>query len=84
VIGAVDHRVNLKIGLSAHSMGTTIMGTDKTDSVVDQNCRCHDLDNLYIAGSAVFPSGSSVNPTLTIAALSCRLADHLVEKLAKR
>jgi choline dehydrogenase-like flavoprotein len=83
-IGAVEHSVNLKLGSAAHSMGTTIMGTDKTDSVVDQNCRCHDLDNLYIAGSAVFPSGSSVNPTLTIAALSCRLADHLVDKLAKR
>jgi choline dehydrogenase-like flavoprotein len=83
-IGAVEHHVGFKLGTAAHSMGTTIMGLDKTDSVVDQNCRCHDLDNLYIAGSAVFPSGSSVNPTLTIAALSCRLADHLVDKLAKR
>jgi choline dehydrogenase-like flavoprotein len=82
VIGAVEHQVIFELVSDAHSMGTTIMGMDKTDSVVDQNCRCHDLDNLYIAGSAVFPSGSAVNPTLTIAALSGRLADHLVEKLA--
>jgi choline dehydrogenase-like flavoprotein len=60
-------------------MGTTIMGEDPTNSVVNADCCCHDVDNLYIAGSAVFPSVAAVNPTLTIAALSCRLAEHLAQ-----
>jgi choline dehydrogenase-like flavoprotein len=45
--------------------------------VVDRNCRVHDVDNLYIAGSSVFPTAGHVNPTLTIIALALRLADRL-------
>lgn len=62
-----------------HIMGTTIMGNDPANSVVDADCRTHDHPNLYIASSAVMPSAASVNCTLTIAALACRLADHLVQ-----
>jgi choline dehydrogenase-like flavoprotein len=60
-----------------HIMGTTIMGVDPADSVVDLDCRTHDHSNLFIASSAVMPTAASVNCTLTIAALSLKLADKL-------
>jgi choline dehydrogenase-like flavoprotein len=60
-----------------HHLGTTRMGTDPRTSVVDANCRTHQLENLYIAGSSVFPTGGEANPTLTIVALAHRLADTL-------
>jgi choline dehydrogenase-like flavoprotein len=63
-------------------MGTTRMGTDPTESVVDPDCRTHDLDNCWIASSSVFPTGGAVNPTLTIAALALRTADHVDRSLA--
>ncbi|MEM9729202.1 MAG: GMC family oxidoreductase [Myxococcota bacterium] len=62
-----------------HHMGTTRMSADPSEGVVDANCRAHDVDNLYVAGSSVFTTGGSVNPTLTIVALAERLADHLAE-----
>lgn len=64
-----------------HHMGTCRMGDDPQTSVVDRNLRVHGVDNLYVAGSAPFVTGSVSNPTLTIAALSIRLADHLTERL---
>ncbi|MCG6116106.1 MAG: GMC family oxidoreductase [Mesorhizobium sp.] len=65
-----------------HIMGTTIMGNDPRDSVVDSDCRVHEHPNLYIAGSSVFPTGGSVNSTLTLAALAVRLAHHLRDNAA--
>lgn len=64
-----------------HHIGTTRMGSDPQSSVVDANCKVHHVDNLYIASSAVFPTSGQANPTLTIVALSLRLADHLAQKL---
>jgi len=64
-----------------HHIGTARMGTDVKTSVVDANCRVHSVDNLYVAGSAVFPTSSQANPTLTIIALSLRLADHIGQRL---
>ena len=64
---------------ASHHMGTTRMGDDPSTSVVDRNCRVHGLANLYVAGSSVFPTSGSANPTLTIVALSLRLADHLAD-----
>jgi choline dehydrogenase-like flavoprotein len=60
-----------------HQMGTTRMDSDATKGVVDENCRIHGLSNLYVAGSSVFPTSGYTNPTLTIVALSLRLADHV-------
>ncbi|MDD4959447.1 MAG: GMC family oxidoreductase [Gallionella sp.] len=62
---------------SHHPSGTARMGHDPRYSVVDQNCRSHDHPNLYIVGGSVFPTMGTANPTLTIAALSLRLAEHL-------
>jgi choline dehydrogenase-like flavoprotein len=53
------------------------MSNDPRRGVVDPQCRTHDVANLYIAGSAVFPTSGSANPTLTIVALAIRLADQL-------
>lgn len=64
-----------------HTMGTTRMGTVRHDSVCDASLRVHDYDNLYLAGSSVFPTGGAANPTLTIVALSFRLGDHLRRRL---
>lgn len=64
-----------------HHMGTLRMTSDPERGVVDANSRCHDVDNLYISGSAVFTTGGASNPTLTIVALAERLADHLVQEL---
>ncbi len=61
-----------------HHIGTARMGLDPRSSVVDQDCRVHGVQNLFIASSAVFPTSGQANPTLTIVALSLRLAAHLI------
>jgi len=65
-----------------HHIGTARMGNDVRTSVVDANCKVHSVDNLFVAGSAVFPTSSQANPTLTIIALSLRLADHMARSLS--
>jgi choline dehydrogenase-like flavoprotein len=60
-----------------HHMGTTRMASTESHGVVDENCRVHGVENLYISGSSVFPTGGWANPTLTIIALAIRLADRL-------
>jgi len=64
-------------GGAGHSSGTTRMGTDPDESVVDPNLRAHDVSNLYVAGASTFPTIGASQPTLTIAATALRLADHL-------
>ncbi len=65
-----------------HHIGTARMGSDSISSVVDADCRVHGISNLYVNGSATFPTSGQANPTLTVVALSLRMADHLKEKLA--
>lgn len=60
-----------------HASGTCRMGATPEDGVVDSDLRVHDVDNLYVCSTAVFPSVGAVNPTLTLVALAFRLADHL-------
>ena len=62
---------------SYHPAGTTRMSADPSDGVVDVNCQVFGVGGLYVAGSAVFPTSGAANPTLTIAAMALRLADHL-------
>ncbi len=60
-----------------HHMGSLRMSESAEDGIVDINSKMHAVDNLYIAGCGVFPTGGYANPTLTIVALALRLADHL-------
>jgi choline dehydrogenase-like flavoprotein len=71
-------------GPAFHHMGTTRMGTDPANSVVDTRLQTHDIANLWIASSSVFVTAGSMNPTLTIAALALKCADHLREALEQR
>lgn len=65
-----------------HHMGTTRMADDPREGVVDKNCKVHGIRNLFIAGSSVFSTSGYVNPTLTIVALTLRLAEHLKTQFA--
>lgn len=67
-----------------HHIGTARMGRDERSSVVDADCRVHGVENLWIASSAVFPTSGQANPTLSIVALSLRLAEHLGPVLSGR
>jgi choline dehydrogenase-like flavoprotein len=70
-----------EFGIANHHSGTIRMADDPQFGVVDSDCRLFDCPNLYVAGSAVFPTVSFVNPTLTIVALAYRLADALKARL---
>jgi len=65
----------------AHQAGTCRFGTDPTTSVLDVNCRAHELDNLYIVDTSFFPSISAVNPALTAMANALRVGDHILGRL---
>jgi choline dehydrogenase-like flavoprotein len=69
------------LGGNHHHMGGTRISTDPSTGVVDADLKVHGVSNLFVAGSSVFPSGGSVNPTLTIVALSLRLAAHVKQTL---
>jgi choline dehydrogenase-like flavoprotein len=73
-----------EIGLAAvaHQAGTCRFGRDKHDSVLDPNCKAHELDNLYVVDTSFFPSIGAVNPGLTAMANALRVGDHLLERIA--
>ncbi|NEP18430.1 MAG: GMC family oxidoreductase [Leptolyngbya sp. SIO4C1] len=64
-----------------HQVGTCRFGTDPHTSVLDPNCRAHDLDNLYVVDASFFPAMGAMNPTLTIIANALKVADHLKSSL---
>jgi choline dehydrogenase-like flavoprotein len=66
---------------TAHQAGTARFGVDPATSVLDLNCRAHEVDNLYLADASFFPSIGAVNPTLTIIANALRVADHIGPQL---
>jgi choline dehydrogenase-like flavoprotein len=72
---------DIPIGGTAHQAGTLRFGTDPATSVLDVDCKAHDLDNLYVTDASFFPSISAVNPTLTIIANALRVGDLLAERL---
>ena len=65
----------------AHQNGTARFGRDPRESVLDVNCRAHEVDNLYVVDASFFPSSAAVNPALTIMANALRVADHLKGRL---
>jgi choline dehydrogenase-like flavoprotein len=65
----------------AHQNGTIRFGHDPKTSALDNNCKAHDLENLYVVDGSVFPSSGAINPALTIMANALRVGDHLMEKM---
>ena len=65
----------------AHQAGTCRFGTDPADSVLDTDCRAHEVDNLYVVDTSCFPSIGAVNPALTAMANALRVGDHLLERM---
>jgi choline dehydrogenase-like flavoprotein len=68
----------------AHQAGTCRFGDDPATSVLDRNCRAHQLDNLYVVDTSIFPSIGAVNPALTVMANSLRVGDHVLERMGAR
>jgi choline dehydrogenase-like flavoprotein len=64
-----------------HQAGTCRFGRDPMTSVLDVNCRAHDVDNLYVVDTSFFPSIAAVNPSLTAMANALRVGDHLLDRL---
>jgi choline dehydrogenase-like flavoprotein len=90
-IGMADHHVlsknfyasmDIPVAGVAHQAGTARFGTDPATSVLDVNCKAHELDNLYVVDTSFFPSIGAVNPALTAMANALRVGDHLTERLA--
>jgi len=65
----------------AHQAGTVRFGTDPATSVLDTNCKAHELDNLYVVDTSFFPSIGAVNPALTAMANALRIGDHLLKRI---
>jgi choline dehydrogenase-like flavoprotein len=87
-IGCHEHMIPIDAYLGtkfafnlAHQNGTMRFGTDPNSSVLDLNCKAHELENLYVVDASFFPSCGAVNPSLTVIANSLRVADHLLERL---
>ncbi|WP_428374227.1 GMC oxidoreductase [Lichenicoccus sp.] len=72
---------NIPINGTAHQAGTCRFGPDPKSSVLDLDCRAHEVDNLYVTDASFFPSIGAVNPTLTIIANALRVADRIKERL---
>lgn len=77
-----ERAADLPIEYSSHHMGGARMSETPATGVVDGDCRVHGAANLFVAGSAVFPTSGHANPTFTIVQLALRLADHLIAEAA--
>ena len=71
----------MAISATAHQAGTAKFGSDPASSVLDLDCKAHELDNLYVVDSSFFVAIGAVNPTLTIIANALRVGDHLLERM---
>src|SRR6478672_7113807 len=90
-VGMADHHVlhknfymhmSVPIAGVAHQVGTCRFGDDPADSVLDENCKAHELDNLYVVDTSFFPSIGAVNPALTAIANGIRVGEHLLDRIA--
>ncbi|MDM7855536.1 GMC family oxidoreductase [Cellulomonas alba] len=72
---------DIPVGGCAHQAGTVRFGSDATTSVLDTDCKAHELDNLYVVDASFFPSIGAVNPALTVMANALRVGDHLLARL---
>jgi choline dehydrogenase-like flavoprotein len=73
--------MSIPIAGCAHQAGTCRFGTDPATSVLDTNCKAHELDNLYVVDTSFFPSIGAVNPALTAIANALRVAGHIQQRL---
>jgi choline dehydrogenase-like flavoprotein len=80
-VGATDIVFTEELGGVGHLLGTVLMGSDPATSVTDSFGRTHDHANLFLAGSGLFPTNGTANPTLTLSALALRSASHIAEEL---
>jgi choline dehydrogenase-like flavoprotein len=74
-------KTDIPIAGCAHQAGTCRFGTDPATSVLDVDCRAHEVDNLYVVDTSFFPSIGAVNPALTAMANALRVGDHLLERM---
>jgi choline dehydrogenase-like flavoprotein len=74
-------KTDIPIAGCAHQAGTVRFGSDPAKSVLNTDCRAHELDNLYVVDTSFFPSISAVNPALTAMANAVRVGDHLLQRL---
>jgi choline dehydrogenase-like flavoprotein len=74
-------KTDIPVAGCAHQAGTCRFGTDPSSSVLDVDCRAHELDNLYVTDASIFPSIGAVNPALTVMANALRVGDHLLERI---
>ena len=75
-------KTEIPVAGCAHQAGTCRFGADPADSVLNADCRAHELDNLYVVDTSFFPSIGAVNPALTAMANALRVGDHLLARLA--
>jgi choline dehydrogenase-like flavoprotein len=90
-VGMADHHVldknfymsmNVALAGCAHQAGTCRFGADPASSVLDVNCKAHEVDNLYVVDTSFFPSIGAVNPALTAMANAIRVGEHLLSRMA--
>jgi choline dehydrogenase-like flavoprotein len=90
-LGMAEHHVlgtnfclNMSVPIAgvAHQAGTCRFGTDPATSVLDVNCKAHELDNLYVVDTSFFPSIGAVNPALTAMANAIRVGEHLLTRMS--
>jgi choline dehydrogenase-like flavoprotein len=74
--------MSIPIAGCAHQAGTCRFGTDPATSVLDVNCKAHELDNLYVVDTSFFPSIGAVNPALTAMANAIRVGEHLLSRIS--
>ena len=74
--------MDMELAGCAHQAGTCRFGADPATSVLDVNCKAHELDNLYVVDTSFFPSIGAVNPALTAIANALRVGDHIRQRTA--